>query len=129
MRCLAPLPILLCALGAPVTAHEVPSGQDVGLEEVLVEEAGGETLLRFRFVAPAIARESRALGPDQALPDLDHLCTSVALPYLAEHDLTAARMVLSLADRPSAFGVADAEITRFFEAYRPSGGNCIWEGL
>ncbi|MEM9639279.1 MAG: DUF6497 family protein, partial [Pseudomonadota bacterium] len=65
-------------------ALEVPSGQPVELYEVLIDEVGADTWLRFRFLAPEIARNGGSVDFAQAEPDLEHLCQAVALPYLAE---------------------------------------------
>ncbi|MEX3316042.1 DUF6497 family protein [Sulfitobacter sp. PS-8MA] len=116
-------------LVGPAAAFDVPSGQPVELQEVLVEELGGETWLRFRFIAPQIAKGPDAIAYDLAAQDMAHLCDAVALPYMAEHALAGQMIVVSLADRPVAFGAADPEATQFFEAFRPKDNACIWEGL
>ncbi|MFW8636909.1 DUF6497 family protein [Cribrihabitans pelagius] len=110
-------------------ALAVPSGQAVTLSEVLLDDTPGEVWARFRFVAPAIARHGGGLGHGDAAPDMDHLCRTLALPYLREQGLTAARVVISLADRALPFGTRDSAATQFFEAYRPEGADCVWEGL
>ena len=46
--------LILAATSA--LAVDVPSGQPVDLQEVLVDQMGDETWLRFRFIAPQIAR-------------------------------------------------------------------------
>ncbi len=108
---------------------EVPSGQQIALSEVLVDERSGETWVRFRFVAPQIARGTGAVDPVRAAGDMDHLCRALALPYLSDYGLTANRVVISLSDRTVPFGQADSEATQFFEAYRPEGAVCIWEAF
>ena len=117
------------ALAAPAWAFDVPSGQQIDLQEVLVEELGGETWLRFRFVAPQIARGPEAIDYDLAAPDMAHLCDAVALPYMTEHALTGQVIVVSLSDRALEFGAADPEATQYFEAFRALEDRCIWEGL
>ncbi|NRB17357.1 MAG: hypothetical protein HRU33_07215 [Rhodobacteraceae bacterium] len=122
------LGLLLCA--SPLLAESpfpVPSGQNVTLSEVLLDETPGELWVRFRFVAPAITRDSGSVDYDQAAPDMDHLCDALALPYLEIHAITPARVVISLMDRPVAFGAQDPAATQFFESYRPAGLRCIWE--
>jgi len=108
----------------PVT---VPSGQGVTLHEVLVDDNPGETWLRFRFVAPGIARNGGTISYDIASTDMDHLCDTVSVPYLAEFGLSPARIVVSLSDRKVPFGSTDPDATQYFEAYRPENGACIWE--
>lgn len=114
----------------PLSADEpfpVPSGQDVTLTEVLLDQGPGELWVRFRFVAPAISRKTGRISYDQAGPDMDHLCDALALPYLQTHAITPARVVISLMDRPVPFGSQDPAATQFFESYRPEGAHCIWE--
>lgn len=105
----------------------VPSGQQVYLQEVLLDDAPSALWVRFRFVAPGIGRNAGDIGYDVSAVDMDHLCTNLALPYLTERGLRPARVVISLADRELPFGVSDPEATQFFEAYRAQGERCIWE--
>ena len=105
-------------------AVDVPSGQAVTLQEVLIDDTPGEVWLRFRFLAPEIAD---GVAYDVAAADIDHLCKVVALPYIAEYRLTPVRIVISLADREVPFGMADPDATQFFEAYRQEGDLCILE--
>lgn len=123
--------VLALSLAKPSGATQqvaVPSGQVVALSEVLVDDAQGETLVRFRFVAPGIAREGGSVPYDVAMIDMDHLCRQLVLPYLAAHALAPERVVLSMADRDVPFGEASPQATQFFEAYRLEGADCIWEG-
>ncbi|MGJ5619734.1 DUF6497 family protein [Sulfitobacter sp. MF3-043] len=113
----------------PAFAIDVPSGQPVELQEVLVDEVDGQIWLRFRFVAPEIARDGGSIDNEAAAPDMIHLCTSVALPYITQYDLDGQIIVVSLADRVTEFGVPDPDATQFFEAFRAEGDTCIWEGL
>lgn len=113
----------------PAGALEVPSGQPVALQEVLVEELGEETWLRFRFIAPDISRAGADIGYEAAAGDMIHLCEMLALPYMAEYALKGDVIVVSLADRAVEFGVPDPEATQFFEAFRPVDNSCIWEHL
>lgn len=117
----------------------VPSGQRVLLSEVLLDESPGALWARFRFVAPEIRRsdaveagggtDAAAMTFERSAPDMDHLCESLALEYLRQHDLAATMVVISLSDRPVTFGTQDPEATQFFEAYRPDGDSCIWEAF
>ncbi len=117
----------------PVT---VPSGQQVLLSEVLLDETPGALWARFRFVAPAISRlgalsdgAGAAMDFQRSAADMEHLCDSLALDYLRKHELAASMVVISFSDRPVEFGTADPEATQFFEAYRPDDGGCIWEAF
>ena len=130
---LVAIPFALYALtAAAADAVSVPSGQTVTLAEVLLDEAPGQpgdTWARFRFLAPQIARGTGTITYEAAAPDMDHLCGSIALPYLADHGVSAARVVISLSDRMVPFGAQDPEATQFFEAYRPEGAACMWEAF
>ncbi|MEW9921467.1 DUF6497 family protein [Marimonas sp. MJW-29] len=114
---------------SPALAIDVPSGQPVELQEVLIDTVGEATWLRFRFIAPDIARAGGAVDYETAAQDITHLCDSFALPYIADFDLAADGIVISLADRATEFGTADPDATQFFEAFRAEGDVCIWEGL
>lgn len=110
-------------------AQPLPSGQSVDLQDVIIEEVSGRSIVRFRFLAPAIARDGGTVRFAQAERDMELLCKTVALPYLSDYDIPAQSVVISLADREVEFGVANPEATQFFEAYRVENGTCIWEGL
>ena len=123
---------LLAALilaASPALAIDVPSGQQVDLQEVLVDTVGTETWLRFRFVTPQIARETGSVDYQTAADDMTYLCDTLAIPYIAEYALTGEVIVISMADRATEFGQADPDATQFFEAYRVQDDACIWEGL
>ena len=123
---------LALTLGIPACAQgsvAVPSGQLVVLSEVLVDDSPGETWLRFRFVAPQIAREGGDIDTDTAAADMDHLCEHLVMPYLAEYTLDPSRIVISLSDRDVDFGASIPEATQYFEQYRPENARCIWEGF
>lgn len=113
-------------LAGPVGATEVPSGQPVTLQEVLIDSVGAEQWLRFRFVAQDLAADSDFEAMAQ---DMMHLCETFSLPYMAAHSVQGDVIVISLADRLTEFGVATPEATQVFEAFRPMGETCIWEGL
>jgi len=107
-------------------AIAVPSGQEVTLHEVLIDDTPGARWVRFRFVAP------RAGDPalrETAGADMDHLCAGFALPYLSEQGIEAARVVISLSERAVPFGTAAPDVPQFFDLYRPEGGACIWDGF
>lgn len=113
-------------VGADPVAVEVPSGEDVALAGVLLDEAPGALWARFRFVAPELGA---GFGPDAAAGDMDHLCAAVAVPYLSHHGIEPARIVISIADRELPFGKKAPEATQYFEAYRLESGGCIWEAF
>ncbi|MFN3294273.1 MAG: DUF6497 family protein [Gemmobacter sp.] len=86
--------------------------------------------VRFRFIAPRIAREGGTIDFDTAAEDMDHLCQTFALPRI--ETVTGpqpAQVVISLSDRPVEFGVITPEATQFFEAYSIEDGTCVWEAF
>lgn len=108
---------------------DVPSGQPITLIETVWDAPGPTGLtLRFRFLAPQIARDGGTVDFEAAARDMDHLCETFALPRLSEMGQRPAQIVISLSDRDVTFGTTDPEATQFFEAYRPEGARCIWEG-
>ena len=128
--------IRLLAVGATIfgalaagAAEVVPSGQKLELREVLIDEVGVETWIRFQFLAPEIARGTGTITYQQAADDLPHLCETVALPYVAEHGLQGEVVVITLQDRPVPFGQGDPDATQYIDAYRIQSGACIWEAF
>ena len=109
----------------------MPSGQDVTFLDVIEGEDGAVgTAIRFRFLAPRIAREKGDVEFLQAEDDMVALCQDYVLPHMAETGAEMpAQIIIVLSDRAVEFGVADPEATQFFEAYRPEDGMCIWEGF
>lgn len=109
----------------------LPSGQDVTFLDVIEGEDGPVgPAIRFRFIAPRIARDSGDVAFLQAEGDMAALCQDYVLPRIvgAGADLPA-QIIIVLSDRVVEYGVADPEATQFFEAYRPEGGTCVWEGF
>ena len=119
--------ICLCATQPSAEPVAAPSGQSLELKEVLLDENPGALWVRFRFVAPAIARDGGTVGHASAARDMVHLCETLAAPYVAEQKLAPERVVISLSDRWVAFGEQDPEATQFFEAYRLESARCILE--
>ena len=109
---------------------QVPSGQPVQFIEMLQDARGSEGLtMRFRFLAPQIAKETGSIGIDSALEDIDSLCAAYAAPAVADMRPAPRQIVISLMDRIVEFGATNPDATQFFEAYRIENGTCIWEGL
>ena len=121
--------VALILAASPAFALDVPSGQPIELQEVLVDDLGDEVWLRFRFVAPQIASAEGDVNYEIIEPDMTHLCENLALPYIADYALSGDVIVISFADRPTEFGVADPDATQIFEAYRLQDNACIWEGF
>lgn len=111
-------------------AIPVPSGQHVEWMETIWGQPGPAGLtVRFRFLAPAIAREGGGMPADLIGQDMQHLCDHYALPRIADTGPRPAQIIISLASAPVEFGVADPAVTQFFEAYSPAGGACQWEAF
>lgn len=125
--------VLVAGLGSQLMAQdkiEVPSGQEVTFVEMIHDAIGPEGLTyRFRFLAPAIARQGGTVDAEAALADMAFLCDSYALGRIASTGPQPAQIVISLADRAVAFGATDPEATQYFEAFRPQGGRCEWEAF
>jgi len=110
------------------TAIAVPSGQPVTLQDVIWNAPGPEGLtMRFRFVAPQIARQGGTISFDRAIEDMQALCQNFALPRLASPGPVPSQIIISLSDVPLPFGDAAPEATQFFEAFSVEGGVCKWE--
>lgn len=108
----------------------VPSGQAVTFLGVVMNAPGPDGLTaRFRFLAPAIAREGGSVDFDTAAADMLDLCQNYALPRIASSGPQPSQIVISLSAREVPFGEADPDATQFFEAYRIEDGTCIWEAF
>ncbi|MFN4171962.1 MAG: DUF6497 family protein [Pseudorhodobacter sp.] len=109
-------------------AIPVPSGQEVTLLDVIWNEPGPEGLTtRFRFLAPAISQEDGSVDFELAVEDMAHLCQNYALPRVEDNVPVPQQIIITLSDRPVAFGETAPDATQFFEAYRIEEGLCIWE--
>ncbi|MBS0565647.1 MAG: acetolactate synthase [Proteobacteria bacterium] len=97
----------------------------------MVRDTGGPDGLtyRFRFLAPAIARAGGTVSADAAEADMQALCESYALPRIATTGPVPQEIVISLSDRPVNFGEPAPDATQYFEAYRPEGKTCVWQGF
>ncbi|GAB4386534.1 DUF6497 family protein [Albidovulum sp.] len=116
------------AAAAPEEGIVVPSGQTVTHVETIQTAPGAEGLTyRFRFLAPAIARDGGTVDAERVQADLLFLCETYALPRLPAPPLRPRQVIISMADRPVAFGQAAPEATQYFDAYRIEDGACIWE--
>ena len=132
---------LVGALSAPAFAKDeawdpdfvitVPSGQDIAFLDVIRGEEGAVgTAVRYRFLAPGIARDKGNVVFSQAEEDMAVLCQDYVLPQLhvAPGEMPD-QIIIVLSDRKVEFGVADPDATQYFEAYRPEDGACFWEGF
>lgn len=126
-------PLSVQAEGTQITAGNgqriaVPSGQEITLLDVIWNVPGPEGLaLRFRFVAPQIARDGGTVDYETASADMLHLCQSFALAEMERFGPTPQQIIISLSDRPVPFGQTAPEATQFFEAFTLQDGSCMWE--
>lgn len=117
-------------LAPPALAFELPSGLKPALHEVLVDDLGAETWLRFRFVSAQLDPTSDgALDFATIETDFALICSDLALPYAAKHALEAEKIIVSVADRAVEYGKSDPAATQYFEQFRIENGACIWEGF
>ena len=108
----------------------VPSGQAVTHLDTVQAVPGPEGLtIRFRFLAPAIAREGGTVSAEAAQEDMEWLCQNYALPRLPLTGPVPEQVVISLSDRPVEFGAPAPEATQFFEAFRVEENTCHWEAF
>lgn len=124
---------LLAGLAGALEAGEaikVPSGQAVTYVDTVRDTTGPAGLTyRFRFLAPGIARKGGTVTADAAEADMQALCDTFALPRLPEGGPLPEEIVISLSDRPVSFGEPAPDATQYFEAYRPEGKTCVWQGF
>ncbi|MFN3936931.1 MAG: DUF6497 family protein [Gemmobacter sp.] len=120
-------------LAAPAGAEEivVPSGQPVTLQDVIWGIPGPEGLtVRFRFIAPEIARDGGSIDFDTASADMEYLCNTYALPRVETlTGPTPEEIVIAFSDIPVEFGTIAPEATQFFEAFSVEDGICILEAF
>ncbi len=109
------------------TLLEVPSGQEITLQDVIWNVPGPEGMtLRFRFIAPGIA-EGGAVDFETAAADMQALCDGYALPRLSEFGTGPAQVIISLSAEPVVFGVTAPEVVQYFESYSVTEDGCQWE--
>ena len=100
------------------------------LQDVIWNAPGPDGMVaRFRFVAPAIARDGGSVDFAAASADMQVLCQSYALARLSEFGAVPVQIIISMSDQPVPFGEPAPAATQFFEAYTPEGDTCIWEAF
>ncbi|WP_246107438.1 DUF6497 family protein [Puniceibacterium confluentis] len=104
----------------------LPSGRSAQFQELIEEVSGEISVARFRFVAPWVAD-----GPDygSVAADMEELCQTYAVSALEGAAADPARIIISLAQSATEFGVANPDITQFFESFSLRNGLCIWEAF
>ena len=120
--------LTLLALPAMAEDLDLPSGQKVSLIDAISNIPGERGLaIRYRFLAPQIARDGGTIDADTAAKDMDWLCANYALPRLPKTGPTPAEIIISMADRDVPFGEDHPEATQFFNSYSIENGTCEWE--
>jgi hypothetical protein len=106
----------------------VPSGQAVTLHQIIVDALSPDAAIyRFRYLAPAIARDGGTMNFDTSIDDMQHLCDTFALPRLTTPLPGKLEVVISFADMAVPFGETNPEATQFFVAFNIKDGLCILE--
>jgi hypothetical protein len=124
--------LLTGALAGPELASADPSVPlDSGIEamffdQIVEPQAGGETWLILRYLAPEIGFDAGEKGYEDIAGDLDQLCNNYGLSA-AEAAGGIDQVMITLMDRPVVRGDSDPEATMFMAAYRPTEGGCVWE--
>jgi len=104
---------------------KLPSGLEAELLEVLSGPSASGLVYRFRFVAEGFTPSDETVELVQL--DLQYLCDAYALGRLPELGPKPSQIIISLADRPTEFGMADSRARQVFAAFSPVGSACIWE--
>ena len=106
----------------------LPSGQTVTLIETLANIPGSDGLaMRYRFLAPQIARKGGTVDADTAGKDMEWLCNTYALPRLPKDGPQPVEIIISMSDINVPFGEDHPEATQFFNSYSIADGTCEWE--
>ena len=106
----------------------VPSGQAVTLLDVITDTQGPDGLtMRFRFLAPEVAKVGGTISAEVAGKDMDALCQDYALPRVANIGPQPAQIVISMSDMDVPFGETRPEATQLFNSYSITDGTCVWD--
>ena len=128
LRWLAVLGLILPFPAIAADAIALPSGQHVTLIEVLNNVPGNDGLaIRYRFLAPQIARDGGTVDGETAGKDMDWLCNTYALARLPTNGPQPVEIIISMSDMDVAFGEDHPEATQFFNSYGITNGSCEWE--
>lgn len=127
--------LALAVIGAAPALAEagpiaLPSGREVAFYDVVWGQPGPAGLaVRFRFLEADLGAVLDAIPYDQLEADMQYLCETYALERIANTGPQPATVMISISDRPVEFGSPDRQAVQVFEAYRPDGGSCVWEGF
>ena len=109
-------------------AFVVPSGQAVTLQEVIVDQPTQDTAIyRFRFLAPAIARDGGTMDFEGSIADMKQLCDTYAVQQIMPPMPLASQVIIAFSDMVLPFGETNPEATQFFMAFSLVDGACVLE--
>lgn len=112
------------------TAIDLPSGRVVTFHDVVHGAPGSAGLtVRFRFLEADLRQAIDTLPYDTLEADMRALCETYALRRISNIGPQPSSVLISISDRPVAFGAQDPDVTQVFEAYRPEDDACVWEGF
>ncbi|MEL6571555.1 MAG: DUF6497 family protein [Pseudomonadota bacterium] len=114
--------VCLCATPSLAQDVSVPSGLDMSLFDVILEE--DDQTARFRFLVPAVGGDVTFAD---VIPDFEYLCNELAIPGLAANGWAATDIVISMSEAEIPFGTVTSEVTQFFQPFRVENDTCIWE--
>lgn len=127
LRWLALLGLILPMPAWAEDAINLPSGEKVTLIDTLANIPGNDGLaMRYRFLAPQIARDGGTVDADTAAKDMDWLCNTYAMPRLPNTGPKPVEIIISMSDRDVPFGEDHPEATQFFNSYNIDDGTCQW---
>lgn len=112
------------ASAAVAQALDVPSGLEVALFDVILEE--DPPVARFRFLVPAIGQSDQVTFSEVAV-DFQYLCDELVIPGLAANGWAAQDIVISMSAQEVPFGTVTEDVTQFFQPFRIEEDTCIWE--
>lgn len=125
MLCLWAGPALSGSVPEGAVVVDVPSQEEVWLQEVLADDTSGAMVYRYRFVMPNL--RAAQLDFDGLGADLQSLCDTVALPAMRAQAAEVEQIVISVSEVESEFGVMDPDVAQVFELFVPGEDACIWE--
>ena len=109
-------------------AFAVPSGQVVTLQEVIVDQpTESSAIYRFRFLAPAIARDGGTMDFEGSIADMKQLCDTYAVQQIMLPMPLASQVIIAFSDIVLPFGETNPEATQFFMAFSLVDGACVLE--
>ena len=77
------------------------------------------------FVAPQITRSLYTISYETTEADFTYLFDYMVGTYLMVYDLNSDVIVISMMDKPVAFGDLNLDLTQLFEAFRLSDEGCV----